>query len=148
MDKQQEQMNQNPNQEVGYISGFLNEDEEVNESDFNEPIEESKKADESAGKQQNKLEGEEQPKKPKRTHKTIEQELAELDEKRQKLIEKKRRQEAHEKIIFGAIVIAMLKDMRKKDDINFTIICEKIREYVIKEKLKNNDIINNLISKI
>lgn len=111
MDKQQEQTKQNPNQEVEYISGFL-EEEVVNESEFDEPTGEqevSKLAD-NQQKEQNKPKTEEKAKKIKRPRKTIEQELAELDAKRERLMEKKRRQDAHEKIVFGAVTIKALRN--------------------------------------
>lgn len=71
---------------------------------------EEQEAGNLANSQQNKPE-EEQPKKPKRPRKTIEQEIAELDAKRERLMEKKCRQEAHEKIIFGSTIISLLKEL-------------------------------------
>lgn len=111
MDNQQEQTKQNPNQEVEYISGFL-EEEVVNESEFDELTGEqevSKLAD-NQQKEQNKPKTEEKAKKIKRPRKTIEHELAELDAKRERLMEKKRRQDAHEKIVFGAVTIKALRN--------------------------------------
>lgn len=69
-----------------------------------------------------------QAQKPKkaRTRKTIEQELAELEARRQRLLETKRKADAHEKIIFGATVIAMLKEMKGRNDRNGPVICKTI----------------------
>ena len=106
-------MKQNPNQKVEYTSGFL-EEEEVNESDFDEPVEAQKKDDKLADTQSNKLAEDEHPKKTKRPRKTIEQEIAELDAKRERLIDKKRKNDTRVKIVFGSIIIGLLKDMRSK----------------------------------
>lgn len=146
MDKQQEQTKQNPNQEVEYISGFLDEDEVVNESEFEEQPGEQE-AGTLADNQQKKPE-EEQPKKIKRPRKTIEQEIAELDAKRERLMEKKRRQEAHEKIIFGATVLAMLKDMKIANDINYQYLCKRVIDYINNKNLKNKDCIIKIINNI
>lgn len=146
MDKQQEQKNQNPNQKVEYVSVFLDENEVVNESEFEEQPEEQE-AGKLADNHQKKPEEEEQPKKVKRPRKTIEQEIAELDAKRERLVERKRKQEAHEKIIFGATVIAMLKEMRVKNDKNREIIINNIINFSKTEQIKNEEIIMNIIQK-
>lgn len=86
--------------------------------------------------------------KQKRTRKTIEQELAELEARKQKLLESKRKAEAHEKIIFGATVIAMLKEMQKEGDENGKAICELIDSFSKKKHLKNYDIVNKIITGI
>lgn len=140
-------MKQNLNQEIEYTSGFLNEDEEVNESDFDELAEE-----EEAGKlvdnQQKKQEGEEQPKKEKRPRKTIEQEIAELDAKRERLMEKKRRQDTNEKIVFGTTIIYILKYMKENDNKKYVNICEMINNFINVVNIKNKDIIYKIISNI
>lgn len=84
----------------------------------------------------------------KRTRKTIEQELAELEQRRAKLLEAKRKNETREKIIFGATVIAMLSDMKKNNDNNFTLIKDKIHKYAKDKNLKDIEIINRIISQI
>lgn len=136
-------MNQNPNQEVEYISTFLDEDEEVNEADFDEPTREQEKVGNLADNQQNKPEGDEQPKKPRRPRKTIEQEIAELDAKRERLMEKKRRQDAHEKIVFGGVVMALLKDLKKKNDPMAIKIIDMVLNF---NKLLNSKDMNIIIS--
>lgn len=140
-------MSQNQNQRVEYISGFLDKNEMVNESEFEEPTGEQE-ADKLAANQQKKQEGEERPKNVKRPRKTIEQEIAELDAKRERLMDKKRRQEAHEKIVFGSTVIAMLKDMKKRNDRNGPVICKTIQIFTEVEYPKYKDIVNNIIKKI
>lgn len=60
-------------------------------------------------------------------------------------MEKKRRQEAHEKIIFGATVIAMLKDMKEKNNKNCSVICKALLEFTITEHQKYEDIIKNIL---
>lgn len=82
----------------------------------------------------------------KRTRKTIDQELAELEQRRAKLLEAKRKNETREKIVFGATVIAMLTDMKKKDDENFTLIKGEIQKYAKSKNLKDLEIINKVIS--
>lgn len=86
--------------------------------------------------------------KQKRTRKTIEQELAELEARKQKLLESKRKVDAHNKIIFGATVIAMLNEMQKKGDKNGKAICELIENFAHEKKLKDYDIVQNIIEKI
>lgn len=95
-----------------------------------------------------KRDSSEQDQKPKRTRKTIEQELAELDAKRQRLMEKKRSQETHEKIVFGTTVIAMLKKMKGRNDINGPVICKTILAYTEVEQPKDIEIINKIIDSI
>lgn len=91
-----------------------------------------------------------QAQKPKktRTRKTIEQELAELEARKQKLLETKRKADAHEKIIFGATVIAMLKGMRKKGDPIAKVISDKLNEFATKDKGKDSEIIEKITSQI
>lgn len=139
MDKQREQTNQNPNQEVEYTSGFLNEDEEVNESEFDEPTGEQE-ADKLADNQQKK--------KVKRPRKTIEQEIAELDAKRERLMEKKRRQDAHEKIVFGGVVIALLKDLQKSNNPEAIKIIDLIINFTKQNNNRDMDIIKSLTDRI
>ena len=98
--------------------------------------------------QQKNLEGKEQPKKSKRPRKTIEQEIAELDAKRERLMEKKRRQEAHEKIIFGATIIAMLKEMKNKSVDDYNKLADKIIEFSKAIETNNERIIIKIIEKI
>ena len=140
-------MSQNPNHGAEYISGFL-EEEVVDDSDFNGQVEDQEKADDLTENQQNEQQEKEQPKKTKRPRKTIEQEIAELDAKRERLMEKKRKQEAHEKIVFGATVIAMLqemKDISNKDYLNF---CNMIVNFSKQKQIKDNEIIIKIISSI
>ena len=146
MDKQQDQMNQNLNQEVEYISGFL-EEEVVDDSDFNEPVEDQEKADDLAENLQNEQQEKEQPKKIKRPRKTIEQEIAELDAKRERLMEKKRRQEAHEKIVFGAASIKVLKTFchKKENQNGWEKWKNELRNAVI---AKDKDILEKVIYNI
>lgn len=91
-----------------------------------------------------------QAQKPKktRTRKTIEQELAELEARKQKLLESKRKADAHEKIIFGATVIAMLKGMRKKGDPMAKLISDKLNEFATKDKGKDFEIIEKITAQI
>lgn len=84
----------------------------------------------------------------KRTRKTIEQELAELEQRRAKLLEAKRKNETREKIVFGATVIAMLSDMKKNNDKNFTLIKEKIQKYAKDKNLRDIEIIDKIISNL
>lgn len=140
-------MNQNPNQEVEYISGFL-EEEVVEDSDFDEHVEDQEKADDLAENKQNEQQEKEQSKKPKRPRKTIEQEIAELDAKRERLMEKKRKQEAHEKIVFGSTVIAMLKEMKGRKDRNGPVICKTILEFIEVEQPKNLEIIDKILKEL
>lgn len=128
-------------------------DERVNAIVFEEPdefgeaIAEEVESNKLSENEQDKPEEEQQPKKPKRTRKTIEQELAELDARRQRLMEKKRSQEAHEKIVFGATIMSMLKDMKEKNDNIRQKFCDIILDYT-REKYPNNiDIINRIIIK-
>lgn len=86
--------------------------------------------------------------KQKRTRKTIEQELAELEARKQKLLESKRKAEAHEKIIFGATVIAMLKNMQKEGDENGKAICNLIIQFIQEKNLKDCDIVKKIIGEI
>lgn len=140
-------MSQNPNQKIKYISGFL-EEENVEESNFDEPVEEQEKDDKLAENQSNKPEGDKKPKKTQRPRKTIEQEIAELDARRERLIEKKRRQDAHEKIVFGSTVIAMLKEMKGRNDRNGPVICKTILAFTEVEQSKNYEVINKIIEDI
>lgn len=80
-----------------------------------------------------------------RTRKTIEQELAELEARKQKLLESKRKAEAHEKIIFGATVIAMLKDMMKRNDQNGVTIAMTINAFAAAEQMKELKIVEKII---
>lgn len=91
-----------------------------------------------------------QAQKPKktRTRKTIEQELGELEAKKQRLLETKRKADAHEKIIFGATVIAMLKSMRKKGDPVAKVISDKLNEFATKDKGKDSEIIEKITAQI
>lgn len=146
MDKQQEQTKQNPNQEVEYISGFL-EEEEVNELAFDEPTGQQE-VGKLADNQQKKPNGEEQSKKVKRPRKTIEQEIAELDAKRDRLMEKKRRQEAHAKIVFGGAVIALLKNLRENKDPLAMDIVDKILNFTNKNNPKDIPILLTITDKI
>ena len=83
-----------------------------------------------------------------RTRKTIEQELADLEAKKQKLLETKRKAEAHEKIIFGATVIAMLKELQKRGDENSEAIAQLIMGFTKKERAKDIEIIEKIIKQI
>lgn len=80
-----------------------------------------------------------------RQRKTIEQELAELEARKQKLLETKRRAEAHEKIIFGATVIAMLKDMIKGNDPNGVTIARTINAFAAFQNSKEQGTIEKII---
>ena len=138
-------MNQKPNQEVEYISGFR-EEEMVEDSDFDESVNGQEKTDKLTENQQNKPE-EEQPKKSKRPRKTIEQEIAELDAKRERLMEKKRRQEAHEKIVFGAVTIKALKNALNST--NRKMAAGKIIDGIIESANESEKIIiDKIIDKI
>lgn len=86
--------------------------------------------------------------KQKRTRKTIEQELAELEARKQKLLENKRKAEAHNKIIFGATVIAMLKEMQKEGDENGKAICELIENFAHGNNLKDYEIVHVIVEKL
>ena len=135
-------MSQNPNQEIKYTSGFLNEDEEVNESEFDELAGEQETS-KLAHNQQKNPEEREQPKKTKRPRKTIEQELAELDARRQRLMEKKRSEDARKKIVFGAASIKALSkfcNMREWEELK-----RCLRENVYK---KDKGIIEEIIKEI
>ena len=83
--------------------------------------------------------------KQKRTRKTIEQELAELEARKQKLLESKRKAETHEKIIFGATVIAMLKELKKRNDQNCEAIADLINSFAAAKKIKELGIIEKII---
>lgn len=98
--------------------------------------------------EQKKGDVEDKTQKPKRPRKTIEQELAELEQRKAKLLEAKRKNETREKIIFGATVIAMLSDMKKNNDKNFTLIKDKIQVYAKEKKLKDGEIIHKVISNL
>lgn len=89
-----------------------------------------------------------QKSKQKRTRKTIEQELAELEARKQKLLESKRKSEAHEKIVFGGIIISILKNMKKNNDPNYKIIYDVIVSYYLNESNRNKDIINKVINNL
>ena len=86
--------------------------------------------------------------KQKRTRKTIEQELAELEARKQKLLESKRKAETHEKIIFGATVIAMLKDMQKNGDPTGRDVALKLNNFAQKLKIKDINAIIKIVNEI
>lgn len=138
-------MNQKPNQEVEYISGFR-EEEVVEDSDFDESVNGQEKTDKLTENQQNKPE-EEQPKKSKRPRKTIEQEIAELDAKRERLMEKKRRQDAHEKIVFGAAAIKVFKLYChiEKNKNGWEIWKDQFKKVVLQ---KDKDILEDILEEI
>ena len=139
-------MSQNPNQGTEYISGFFNEDEEVNESEFDELAGKQETSKLIHNQQKNPV-GKEQPKKSKRPRKTIEQEIAELDARRERLMDKKRKQEAHEKIVFGAITIKALKNALMST--NRKMAAGKIIEAIIEiADKKEIEIIDKIIKKI
>lgn len=119
------------------------ENEEKNISEF----EEQEKVAKLVENEQNQVDEKEPPKRAKRPRKTIEQEIAELDAKRERLMEKKRRQDAHEKIVFGATVIAMLKEMKAKNDKNREIMIKNIINFSKTEQMKNEESIINIIQK-
>lgn len=83
-----------------------------------------------------------------RNRKTIEQELAELEARKQKLLESKRKAEAHEKIIFGAAVMAMLKDMMERKDQNGPTIARTINAFASHKNLKDQATIEKIIEQI
>lgn len=63
-------------------------------------------------------------------------------------MEKKRRQEAHEKIVFGGIVIALLKDLQKKNDPMAMKIIDMILNSNQIINSKNMDIILSITNRI
>ena len=97
--------------------------------------------------QQNNQEEEEQPKKSKRPRKTIEQEIAELDARREKLMEKKRKQDAHEKIVFGSTAIKVFKIYchLEKNKSGWEIWKKQLKKEVLQ---KDKDLLENIISEI
>lgn len=158
MNNQTPQQNQNLKQAQGHASGC----KYTVEVKYDEPDQIQKKEqtvshhDEEISKKQAASQNNEQgnkdevaeTQKPKRPRKTIEQEIEELDAKRQKLIEKKRSQDTHEKIVFGSTVIAMLKNKKVKNDSDSKDICDKIIDFTISEQPKNEEIIKKIISQI
>ena len=137
-------MNQNPKQEVASTSDFL--EEVVEEADFDEATGEPE-VDKLADSQQSKLEEKEQPKKAKRPRKTIEQELAELDARRQRLMEKKRSQEAHKKIVFGAVAMKVFKIYShiEKNKNGWKSWKNQLRKEV---SIKDKDVLKEIINEI
>lgn len=83
-----------------------------------------------------------------RTRKTIDQELADLEARKQKLLESKRKAETREKIIFAATVIAMLKELQKRGDENSEAIAQLIIVFTKKERAKDIEIIKKIINPI
>ena len=145
MDNQIEQQKQNLNQntEQGLDSSKYKIKIEVGD-----PVNISSTDQANSGDYQNKEKVIEQPQKSKRPRKTIEQEIAELDAKRERLIEKKRRQEVHEKIIFGGNIIKMLREMKIDSDKSYDIFYNKIIESTKKIQNKDKEIILKIISRI
>lgn len=86
--------------------------------------------------------------KPKRIRKTYDQELAELEDRKQKILEKKRKEETRCKIIFGATVRAMLEELQRRGNKDGESICSLVHNYTYHKKLKDIEIIENILSEI
>ena len=63
-------------------------------------------------------------------------------------MESKRKAEAHEKIIFGATVIAMLKDMQKNGDPTGRNVALKLNDFAQKIKVKDVNVIIKIVNEI
>lgn len=86
--------------------------------------------------------------KPKRTRKTYDQELEDLENRKQKILEKKRKEEAKNKIIFGATVRAMLEELQRRGNKDGESICGLIHYYINHKKPKDAEIIENILAEI
>lgn len=89
-----------------------------------------------------------QAQKPKRSRKTIDQQLASLEEKKRELVEQKRKEETRKKIIFGASVFAWLKNLRERGNRDAVAIVDAVLNYTNKTSPKDMEMLLSVTNTI